>query len=195
MECRTPALFQPRLLAAALVAVPSSRLPQSTEQHAFARLARGQATRTTRRQGSRVSPRGARSSRHGQWPVVACTRVRVQWCDALSRPVAHSASSRTAHGYTLVIHTRAVEITSACGGGRGDDARSARSWRPSALLAFSPTIREIVRSSEIFPTIREIVSTREIVGNEARNTSPLSEADTVNGFWGKWSLATSCLIG
>ena len=33
------------------------------------------------------------------------------WCDALSRPVAHSASSRTAHGYTLVIHTRAVEIT------------------------------------------------------------------------------------
>ena len=62
------------------------------------------------------------------------------WCDALSRPVAHSASSRTAHGYTLVIHTRAVEITRELCGGRGESASQracAPSWRPSALLANS----------------------------------------------------------
>ena len=140
VACGTPALFQPRLLAA-LVAAPrtSSRLPQPTEQHAFARLARGQATRTMRRQGSRVSPRGARSSHPGQWPVVACTRVRVPWCDALSRPVAHSASSRTAHGYTLVTtqeqsksHASVVEGEA---NGAAASAACAPSWRPSALLA------------------------------------------------------------
>ena len=135
VACGTPGLFQPRLLAA-LVAAPSSRLPQPTEQHAFARLARGQTTRTTRRQGSRVSPRGARSLRRGQWPVVACTRVRVPWCDALSRPVAHSASSRTAHGYTLVIHTRAVEITREVWWRRGEQtSRSTKLARPPGARA------------------------------------------------------------
>ena len=64
------------------------------------------------------------------------------WCDALSRPVAHSASSWTAHGYTLVTtqeqwksHASVVE----------DEASTvyeqheacAPSWRPSALLANS----------------------------------------------------------
>ena len=62
------------------------------------------------------------------------------WCDALSRPVAHSASLRTAHGYALVTtqeqwksHASVVE----------DEASTvyeqheacAPSWRPSALLA------------------------------------------------------------
>ena len=149
VACGTPALFQPRLLAA-LVAAPSSRLPQPTEQHAFARLARGQATRTTRRQGSRVSPRGARSSHCGQWPVVACTRVRVPWCDALSRPVAHSASSRTAHGYTLVIHTRAVEITRECGGGRGEWASQQKQTRGlRALLAPERRPGEVETSRDV----------------------------------------------
>ena len=54
------------------------------------------------------------------------------WCDALSRPVAHSASLRTAHGYALVTtqeqwksHASVVEA----------EASSLREQQLRALLA------------------------------------------------------------
>ena len=93
------------------MAALGSQLAWSAELYAFVRFARGRAQRTTRPQGSRVSPRGARSSHHGRWLVSSHAGVRVRRvrrCDALGRPVAHTSSSWVAYGCTLALHTGSV---------------------------------------------------------------------------------------
>ena len=69
------------------------------------------------------------------------------WCDALSRPVAHSASLRTAHGYALVTTQEQWKSHASVVEGEARGVHAARSLR--ALLAPERAPGELVHAHKI----------------------------------------------